>query len=508
MGKKQNPPDAEKIDSIKAEKINSRIEQLFKKQEQKQLKQNEIEKMKIKNYPLKITTRKGGKYFFLNATQKQEKKLLFSKPVPSIYCVKVDGQKLRDKMPQPNSKANLSNPEAKTAISQNLLQKPNQKLEAEMPSEMMPAEHGRAHRHHQGADHEPDHHHHQGAEHGDDHLLHQGAANQDQVAVEPPDLDDAAINAEMIKLQITLESEKTERMKRVEARRKQDEERKVTLESEKRERFEKIEERRLQDEERRSLAEVMRMEEEGANLDEKEWLETVLRMEEGVSTPTPKPSPNLKAKMPTGEESWRKLEEGMRKEEAGTSKQMVSEEANVSESIPAGVKTSTEIASPTPKLVKKKDSAKQAGEHGPQPNEEQEKSSNYTINVTKFGTNQDQEKEMPRRSYGCKIKPTRLSIDQLRKEKRFAQMSSSRNFENQSTGAYKPLPSPGAAKKLTSLISMFETSPSPLKMPRPPPASTTGCWTSTMSSISIPTLLPKKKATTQTDLSRGGAKTD
>ena len=362
----------------------------------------------------------------------------------------------------------------------------------------MPAEHGRAHHHHQGAEHGCDHHHHQGAEHGYDQHHHQGAANQDQVAVEPPDLDDAAINAEMIKLQITLESEKTERMKRVEARRKQDEERKVTLESEKRERFGKIEERRLQDEERRSLAEVMRMEEEGANLDEKEWLETVLRMEEGVSTPTPKPSPNLKAKMPTGEESWRKLEEGMRKEEAGTSKQMVSEEANVSESIPAGVKTSTEIASPTPKLVKKKDSAKQAGEHGPQPNDEQEKSSNYTINVTKVGTNQDQEKEMPRRSYGCKTKPKRLSIDKVRKEEK--KIRPKVVFTQFRKPEYRSLQA--IAK------SMFETSPSPLKMPRPPPASTTGCWTSTMSSISTPTLLPKKKATTQTDLRRGGAKTD
>jgi hypothetical protein len=120
----------------------------------------------------------------------------------------------------------------------------------------------------------------------------------------PPNtsLDDAAINAEMVKLQITLESEKTERMKRVEERRKKDEERRVTLESEKKERFEKIEERKLQEEEKRSLAEDMRMEANGAFLDENEWLEEVLRIEEGVSTPIPAPPPNLKAKKPTGEE--------------------------------------------------------------------------------------------------------------------------------------------------------------------------------------------------------------
>ena len=57
-GKKQNLPDTEKIDSVKAGKINSRIEILFKNQEKKQLKIKEMEN----KYPLKITTRKGGKY--------------------------------------------------------------------------------------------------------------------------------------------------------------------------------------------------------------------------------------------------------------------------------------------------------------------------------------------------------------------------------------------------------------------------------------------------------------
>jgi hypothetical protein len=180
-GKKQNPPDAEKYDSIRAEKINSRIKQLFKKQKQKQLKQKEIEKMKIKNYPLKITTRKGGKKLKKNSLKATKNVLLFSKPVPSKYCVKDERQKPWANMPQPNPKVN---PEAsKSVTKQPMLQMPTQKLEADMPSETMPTEHGR------------DHHH------------HQGAANQDQKAVVPPnrDLDDAAINAEMVKMQITLE---------------------------------------------------------------------------------------------------------------------------------------------------------------------------------------------------------------------------------------------------------------------------------------------------------------
>ena len=85
----------------------------------------------------------------------------------------------------------------------------------------------------------------------------------------------------------------------------------------------------------------------------------------------------------------------MRKEERGSSKQMVLEEASNSKSIPAGAKTSNEIASKTPKPVMK-DGAKSVDEHGPQPNKEQEQSNNYTIDVTKVGTTQEQ--EVPRRS--------------------------------------------------------------------------------------------------------------
>ena len=146
-------------------------------------------------------------------------------------------------------------------------------------------------------------------------------------------------------------------------------------------------------------------------------------------------------------------------------------------------------------------------EHGHPPNKEQEQSSNCTINVTEFGTTQDEEQEVPRRSNGCRAKPTRLSIEQVRKNKRFAQMLSSRNVEMPSTETYKLLPSPGAAKKFTSPVSMFETSPSPLKMPRPSPASTRVCGTNRMSSISTLTYQLRKKATTLTDLVKSGAKT-
>ena len=147
-----------------------------------------------------------------------------------------------DNMPQPKPKANQ---EAETSIILKLLQKPIQKLEADMPSEMMPTQHVHEH-HHQ-----------------------QGAASQDQVADTPQDtsLDDTAINAEMVKLQITMETEKTERMKRVEERRKKDEERRVTMESEKKERFKKKRREKVTRGSKRSLAGVMRMENDKAFLD-------------------------------------------------------------------------------------------------------------------------------------------------------------------------------------------------------------------------------------------------
>ena len=91
-----------------------------------------------KNYPLKQTTRKGGKNSTTkNANPKQEKNNLFIKNVPSNYCAKVDRQKLWDNMPQPKPKANQ---EAETSFILKSLQKPIQKLEADMPSEMMPTQ--------------------------------------------------------------------------------------------------------------------------------------------------------------------------------------------------------------------------------------------------------------------------------------------------------------------------------------------------------------------------------
>ena len=78
----------------------------------------------------------------------------------------------------------------------------------------------------------------------------------------------------------------------------------------------------------------------------------------------------------------------------------------------------------------KRDGDKPVHEPGPQPNVEQEESTIIANIETKLGTTQDHQKTMPRRSSACQNKKKRLSIDESRKLKRFAQMLSSRNLEN------------------------------------------------------------------------------
>ena len=56
-GKKLDPQDTDKNDSTKAEIITSRIKELFKMQEQKQIKEHE----KNTNFPIKLTTKKRMK---------------------------------------------------------------------------------------------------------------------------------------------------------------------------------------------------------------------------------------------------------------------------------------------------------------------------------------------------------------------------------------------------------------------------------------------------------------
>ena len=123
------------------------------------------------------------------------------------------------------------------------------------------------------------------------------------------------------------------------------------------------------------------MEEGGANLEYQEWLEEALRMEEREPNPTLASPPSLQAKMPIGEEPWRKLEEGRKKEDEESSMTMASQEDAGAKSIPAGAKSRSELSSlPTTKLTVKQDGARTVHEPGHQPNKLQDE----PTSITKF----------------------------------------------------------------------------------------------------------------------------
>ena len=67
---------------------------------------------------------------------------------------------------------------------------------------------------------------------------------------------------------------------------------------------------------------------------------------------------------------------------------------------------------------------------------------------------------------------SRAKIAKQRRDQRLQRMSSSRNLAQAQSG---PEPSPGTNQMVSKLVSRFETVPSPIKMPRPPPTSAIMC---------------------------------
>ena len=78
-----------------------------------------------------------------------------------------------------------------------------------------------------------------------------------------------------------------------------------------------------------------------------------------------------------------------------------------------------------------------------------------------------------KKEYGQKTSQAemlRAKITKQRRDQRLNKMSSSRNLAHAQSC---PEPSPGTSQMVSKLVSRFETVPSPIKMPRPPIASTT-----------------------------------
>ena len=110
---------------------------------------------------------------------------------------------------------------------------------------------------------------------------------------------------------------------------------------------------------------------------------------------------------------------------------------------------------------------------------------------------------MPRKPGGCQqakhAKPGARSLDQARKLQRSDRMSSSRGLQPSHTQEADSPQRPRALSKLTKLISRFETSPSPVKMPRPHPASSS---TSGILPLLARTYQPSEKAKPSTSHSQ------
>ena len=307
----------------------------------------------------------------------------------------------------------------------------------------------------------------------------------------PEEDSDKEMEQEMVKLQIELETEKVERLKRAELKRTEDDMnflQEVTTIEKREARL--SEARRMTEEARRKVRE-----------DEEEWLRVVLLLEEPEATSTsPAPSPNLTAKMPTGEEPFWSMGMNYVLEKKGD-RMPGSKEGVGSQSIQAGTAPSL----PTINLMPPSRIARPVEEQSHSPAMVKHPAvipSPMDMATTTMDVQEhNMKKEHSLKPSNAEI--SRLKLEKQRREKRLLRMSSSRNL----TPAVKaPEPSQGANPKVSKLVSRFETSASPIKMPRPPPTSTTGCWTSTRSPISQPTnrtLSPCTEPQLQTDQCQG-----
>ena len=312
---------------------------------------------------------------------------------------------------------------------------------------------------------------------------------------EMPEFEEEEFEEEMRKMQIDVEVKmKEERMIKVDMRRKEDEEKANQIFLNEVIIIEAREGRRL---ESAKKTEAARMK---ADIDAQEWLEEALRLE---ADPNPTPSPNQPAKMPTGEEPWWGKEEGRKKEDC--SLEPATPDVGSAKSSPAGA--SHHSVPGTMTLTTNMQETESAHETGCQSTKQHEQPACKTINVhTGIGTIQEGAKEVPRkpggRQHAQHAKPGARSLEKARKLKRSERMSSSRCLETSPTQEPDPIQRPGAISKLSKLISRFETSPSPLKMPRPPPASSSTSGAMPLLPIISRTYQPSEKAEPSTSHSQ------
>ena len=275
---------------------------------------------------------------------------------------------------------------------------------------------------------------------------------------------DKELEEEMLKLVIRHEKEKEERFREVERRRKEDDLRFL------------MDVKSIEDREERLRISRMKTEEAKKKAKDK------LQKKEKASPPssTPEPSPNLQAKMLTGAEPWWVMEKMTTSE--GKEEEMSVEEGAEPTSIPAGPAPSS--STPGTNTVHLDTPTKQGWCTSMM--EHQDDICNKVDMFIAAEVTQEVKKKKESKLQPSQAELKRLKLDKARKERRMDRMSSSRNYPE---AFADPGPTPGVSQTVSKLVSKFETAPSPIKMPRPTPASTQACRTSPNVSISQPFLI-------------------
>ena len=207
-----------------------------------------------------------------------------------------------------------------------------------------------------------------------------------------------------------------------------------------------------------------------------------LQKKEKASPPssTPEPSPILQAKMLTGAEPWWVIKKMAASD--GKEEEISVEEGAEPTSIPAGPAPSS--STPGTNTVHLDTPTKQGWCTSMM--EHQDDISNKVDKFSAAEVTQEIKKKKESKLQPSQAELKRLQLEKSRKRRRLDRMSSSRNFPE---AIADPGPIPGVSQKVSKLVSKFETAPSPIKMPRPTPASTQACRTSPNMSISQPLLI-------------------
>jgi hypothetical protein len=301
----------------------------------------------------------------------------------------------------------------------------------------------------------------------------------------------------------------------------------IRLEREKEERMEKRDRRREEDD-RKFMREVTRIEEreerlqrckEAKKKDDQEWLEIALLSEDAhetsvlISSPED-PPPTLQAAKPVGAEPWWKermmmtdqgcLEETGKSNPASTispkdipakpaghvgANTSKKEQGDATHSAPTtalgldkmtdqGCLEESGKSNPASTIPSKDIPAKPAGHVSASTSQKEQGDATYSAPTTPMGLEKMKEKTKQPDKVADSISKKRLKMKTSRSQNRSLILSKTRDLPSTVDEPDQP---PAANPKVSMLVSMLETSTSPVKMPRTPPASTAMCRTDSSS---------------------------